>query len=60
MHQKAQVASMLQSLLKITELPKHLDATDGLATRMSLFSKVIKKYGEKLFFLVFFFKRKSR
>ena len=28
---KAQVASMLQSLLKITELPKHLDATDGLA-----------------------------
>ena len=28
---KAQVASMLQSLLKITELPRHLDATDGLA-----------------------------
>ena len=28
---KAQVASMLQSLLNITEMPKHLDATDGLA-----------------------------
>tara|TARA_B100000683_G_scaffold89236_1_gene88024 strand:+ start:10012 stop:10563 length:552 start_codon:yes stop_codon:yes gene_type:complete len=28
---KAQVASMLQSLLKISEMPKHLDATDGLA-----------------------------
>ena len=28
---KEQVAKMLQSLLKIQELPKHLDATDGLA-----------------------------
>lgn len=28
---KEQVASMLKSLLKIEELPKHLDATDGLA-----------------------------
>ncbi len=28
---KVQVASMLQSLLKIREMPKHLDATDGLA-----------------------------
>ena len=28
---KFQVASMLQSLLKISEMPKHLDATDGLA-----------------------------
>lgn len=28
---KLQVASMLQSLLKISEMPKHLDATDGLA-----------------------------
>ena len=28
---KVQVASMLQSLLKISEMPKHLDATDGLA-----------------------------
>ena len=28
---KNQVASMLQSLFKIKELPKHLDATDGLA-----------------------------
>ena len=28
---KGQVASMLQSLLNIEKLPKHLDATDGLA-----------------------------
>lgn len=28
---KEQVAAMLQSLLKFTELPKYLDATDGLA-----------------------------
>ncbi|MGB0403614.1 MAG: crossover junction endodeoxyribonuclease RuvC [Salibacteraceae bacterium] len=28
---KEQVAAMLKSLLKIKEMPKHLDATDGLA-----------------------------
>ena len=28
---KEQVASMLKSLLNLKELPKHLDATDGLA-----------------------------
>lgn len=28
---KEQVAAMLQQMLKIKELPKHLDATDGLA-----------------------------
>ena len=28
---KEQVASMLKSLLKINEMPKHLDASDGLA-----------------------------
>ena len=28
---KEQVASMLKSLLKINETPKHLDASDGLA-----------------------------
>ena len=28
---KVQVASMLQSLFTIKEMPKHLDATDGLA-----------------------------
>ena len=28
---KLQVASMLQSLFNINEMPKHLDATDGLA-----------------------------
>ena len=29
---KGQVASMLQSLFNIKEMPKHLDATDGLAS----------------------------
>ena len=28
---KEQVASMLKSLMNIKEIPKHLDATDGLA-----------------------------
>ena len=28
---KEQVASMLKSLLNITEMPQHLDASDGLA-----------------------------
>ena len=28
---KVQVAAMLQTLLKFTEMPKYLDATDGLA-----------------------------
>jgi crossover junction endodeoxyribonuclease RuvC len=28
---KEQVAAMLKSLLNIKEMPKHLDATDGLA-----------------------------
>ncbi len=34
---KEQVASMLQSLLKIKTLPKHLDATDGLAAAVCHF-----------------------
>ena len=34
---KEQVAGMLQSLLKIEELPKHLDATDGLAAAVCHF-----------------------
>ena len=34
---KEQVASMLQSLLKIEKLPKHLDATDGLAAAVCHF-----------------------
>ena len=37
---KEQVAAMLKSLLKINEMPKHLDASDGLSCCcMSLFSK---------------------
>ena len=31
---KEQVASMLQTLLNFKEMPKHLDATDGLAVAM--------------------------
>jgi crossover junction endodeoxyribonuclease RuvC len=31
---KEQVASMLQTLLSFKEMPKHLDATDGLAVAM--------------------------
>ncbi len=34
---KEQVASMLQSLLKIEEMPRHLDATDGLAAAVCHF-----------------------
>ena len=31
---KEQVAAMLQKMLKFTEMPKHLDATDGLAVAL--------------------------
>ncbi len=34
---KQQVASMLQTLLSFNDLPKHLDATDGLAAAMCHF-----------------------
>jgi len=34
---KEQVAAMLQSLLQIKEMPKHLDATDGLAAAVCHF-----------------------
>ena len=34
---KIQVASMLQSLLEIKKIPKHLDATDGLAAAVCHF-----------------------
>jgi crossover junction endodeoxyribonuclease RuvC len=46
---KEQVAKMLQSLFKIKELPKNLDATDGLAAAVCHFfnqgrSKIAKSY----------------
>ena len=46
---KEQVAKMLQSLLKIKQLPKNLDATDGLAAAVCHFfnqgrSEIIKSY----------------
>lgn len=34
---KEQVAGMLKSILKITEMPKHLDASDGLAAAVCHF-----------------------
>ena len=36
---KEQVAGMLQNLLKIKEMPKHLDASDGLAAAVCHFFK---------------------
>jgi crossover junction endodeoxyribonuclease RuvC len=34
---KEQVAAMLKSLLNVKEMPKHLDATDGLAAAVCHF-----------------------
>lgn len=53
---KEQVARMLQSLLNIKQLPKHLDATDGLAAAMCHFyqrnpKKEKKQYGSWQSFL---------
>src|SRR5699024_6979557 len=39
---KEQVAKMLQSLLKLKELPKNLDSTDGLAAAVCHFYNQIK------------------
>lgn len=44
---KEQVAKMLQSLLKLKELPKNLDATDGLAAAVCHFYNAGKPVGEK-------------
>ena len=44
---KEQVAKTLQNLLKIIELPKNLDATDGLAAAMCHFFQSNKPVGEK-------------
>ena len=53
---KEQVAAMLQSLLNIENLPKHLDATDGLAAAVCHFyqrnpKKESKEYGSWKSFL---------
>lgn len=37
---KEQVASMLQKILNIKEMPKHLDATDGLAAALCHFYQI--------------------
>jgi len=42
---KEQVAGMLQSILKIKEMPKHLDATDGLAAAMCYFFEMNSPLG---------------
>lgn len=44
---KEQVAKMLQSLLKIKELPKNLDSTDGLAAAVCHFYNAGKITSEK-------------
>ncbi len=44
---KEQVAGMLRNLLKIEELPMHLDATDGLAAAVCHFFNMGKKSGVK-------------
>ncbi len=44
---KEQVAKMLQSLLQLKELPKNLDATDGLAAAVCHFYNAGKVTGEK-------------
>src|SRR5210317_2048721 len=44
---KEQVAKMLQSLLKMKQLPKNLDATDGLAAAVCHFYNAGKPQAEK-------------
>ena len=44
---KEQVAGMLQNILKIKKLPKHLDATDGLAVAVCHYFQQGKSQGEK-------------
>lgn len=44
---KEQVAKMLQSLLKMKQLPKNLDATDGLAAAVCHFYNAGKPHAEK-------------
>ena len=46
---KVQVISMLQSLLNIKEMPKHLDATDGLTrTVCHYFQRSSKNMGKTI------------
>lgn len=44
---KEQVASMLKQLLNMKEMPKHLDATDGLAAAVCHYLNGGKSYSEK-------------
>ena len=44
---KEQVAAMLQSLLKIGDMPKHLDASDGLAAAVCHYFQKNSVTGEK-------------
>jgi crossover junction endodeoxyribonuclease RuvC len=46
---KEQVASMLKSLLEIKDMPKYLDATDGLAAAMCHYFQNGKPEGGKTF-----------
>ena len=44
---KEQVAAMLKSLLKIKEMPKHLDASDGLAAAVCHYFQRNPSNGQK-------------
>lgn len=44
---KEQVAGMLQNILKLKKLPKHLDATDGLAVAVCHYFQQGKPQGDK-------------
>ncbi|MDG1476271.1 MAG: crossover junction endodeoxyribonuclease RuvC, partial [Vicingaceae bacterium] len=44
---KEQVAGMLKNILKLKTLPKHLDATDGLAVAVCHYYQQGKPVGEK-------------
>ena len=46
-HHQHEVAAMLQSLLKFDEMPKYLDATDGLAVAVChVFSKGVGEHNK--------------
>lgn len=49
MASKEQVAGMLASLLKLKALPKHLDATDGLAVAVCHYFQLGKPQSEKTY-----------
>ena len=57
---KEQVAKMLQSLLNIKDLPKHLDASDGLAAAICHYFQKTTEKNKKLFWMESIPQRKSQ